>query len=213
MHGALIYAKTHQRTYEDDVLPAAEATPATSTAAIQPEISTSQPRSARSGSAGQPMPPRSAIAVDKLRVPVRRKAATFASSEPPSVPTPQGAENVLGGLLTAAGSPNAPAPPTANPAANSSAHSGGQLEAPKLIYSPAPLYPTIARVQNVQGVVVIDALVDATGKVTEMKVLSGPTPLRQAAMDAISKWKYQPARLNGQPIAMHTNLNISFTSR
>ena len=116
----------------------------------------------------------------------------------PTVLMPQGAENLLGGLLTAVSGPNAP---------------GGQLEAPKLIYSPAPLYPAVARAQNAQGVVVIDALVDATGKVTEMKVVSGPMSLRQAATEAVSKWKYQPARLNGQPIAMHTNLNISFISR
>jgi TonB family protein len=128
------------------------------------------------------------------------------------VATPQGPENVLGGMLSAASGPNVPAPPGANPTANSPAYPGGQLEAPKLIYSPAPLYPTMARVQNVQGVVVIDALVDATGKVTEMKVVSGPMFLRQAAMEAVSKWKYQPGRLDGQPIAMHTNLNISFTS-
>ena len=82
-----------------------------------------------------------------------------------------------------------------------------------MIYSPSPLYPAVARAEKVQGVVVIDALVDATGKVTEMKVVSGPMSLRQAATEAVSKWKYQPARLNGQPIAMHTNLNISFISR
>jgi len=197
-HDALAYPGTHKRTNEDAAIPAADATPAIPTTAIQPEISTPQSTSAESGSTVEPMARRSGITVEKLRVPVRRRAATFASSEPPSVLIPQGAENVLGGLPTAASAPNTP---------------GGQLEAPKLIYSPSPQYPDIARAQNAQGVVVIDALVDATGKVTEMKVLSGPTSLRQAATEAVSKWKYQPARLDGQPIAMHANLNISFTTR
>ena len=120
-HDALIYSETHKRTYEDDALPAAEATPAISTTAAQPEISTQPSTSAESGSTVQPTAPRSGITVEKLRAPVRRRAATFASSEPPSVLTPQGAENVLGGLLTAASGPNAPAPPAANPAANSPA--------------------------------------------------------------------------------------------
>jgi protein TonB len=197
-HDALIYSETHKRTYEDDGLSAAEATPAISTTAAEPEISTQPSTSAESGSTVQPTARRSGITVEKLRAPVRRRAGTFASSEPPSVLAPQGAENVLGGLLTAVSGPDAP---------------GGQLEAPKLIYSPSPLYPAFARAQNVQGVVVIDALVDATGKVAETKVLSGPTSLRQAATEAVSKWKYQPARFNGQPIAMHTTLNFSFTSR
>ena len=197
-HDALMYSETHKGTHEDDALSAAEATPAISTTTAQPEISTQPSTSAESGSTVQPKARRSGITVEKLRAPVHRGAVTFASSEPPSVPVPQGVENVLGGLQTAVGSPGAP---------------GGQLEAPKLIYSPSPLYPAIARAQNIQGVVVIDALVDATGKVTEMEVLSGPTSLREAATEAVSKWKYQPARLDGRPIAMHANLNITFTSR
>jgi hypothetical protein len=60
------------------------------------------------GSAVQPTAGRSGITVEKLRAPVRRRAATFASGEPPSVPMPQGAENVLGGLLSAVSGPSTP---------------------------------------------------------------------------------------------------------
>jgi periplasmic protein TonB len=199
-HDALMYSETHGRSDEGDALSGADvapATPATSTTAVRPEVST-PPTPDESGSTLQPTARRSGITVEKLKAPVRRRAATFASSEPPSVVIPQGAENAFGGLLTAVSGQDAP---------------GGQIEAPKLIYSPSPQYPAVARAQNLQGVVVIDVLVDATGKVTETKVLSGPTALRQAATEAVSKWKYLPARLNGQPIATHTSLNISFTSR
>jgi periplasmic protein TonB len=164
----------------------------------------------------QPTARRSGITVENLKAPVRKNAATVASSEPPLVLTPQGygsAENMLGGLLAGAGPPKAPAPPAAFLVTNLPAHPDGQLEAPKLVYSPAPLYPAMARTLNLQGVVVVDALVGVTGNVTEMKVVSGPMLLRQAAMDALRNWKYQPARLNGQPIALHTNLNFSFTLR
>jgi periplasmic protein TonB len=200
-HDALIYSETHKPNSEGDALSAAEAAPAapaTSTTAIRPVMSTRPSTPAESESTAQPEARPSGITVEKLRAPVRRRAAAFASGEPPSVLMPQGAENVLGGLLTDVSGPDAP---------------GGQLDAPKLIYSPSPLYPVVARAQNIQGVVVIDALVDTTGKVTETKVLSGPTSLRQAATEAVSKWKYLPARLNGQPIAMHISLNISFTAR
>ena len=57
----------------------------------------------------------------------------------------------------------------------------------------------------------IDALVDATGKVTDMMVISGSPSLTQAAMDALRTWKYEPARLNGQPIAMHMQVSINFS--
>jgi len=61
-----------------------------------------------------------------------------------------------------------------------------------------------------EGVVVIDAVIDATGKVTDMRVISGFPRLTQAAMDSLRTWKYEPARLNGQPIAMHMKVSMNF---
>jgi protein TonB len=43
-----------------------------------------------------------------------------------------------------------------------------------------------------------------------MKVISGPALLHQAAMDALRQWKYQPATLNGQPMAMHLTVTVQF---
>jgi TonB family protein len=63
---------------------------------------------------------------------------------------------------------------------------------------------------KLQGVVVIDALVDASGKVESMKVISGLADLQQAAMEAVHNWKYEPAQLNGQPIAVHTRVSVTF---
>jgi protein TonB len=76
-----------------------------------------------------------------------------------------------------------------------------------LLSSLAPTYPQRARLDNVQGVVVIDAFV---GKVTDMKMLSGSAMLVQAALDALRTWKYEPARLKGEPIAMHTQVSVDF---
>jgi protein TonB len=76
-----------------------------------------------------------------------------------------------------------------------------------LLSSLAPTYPQRARLANVQGVVVIDAFV---GKVTDMKMLSGSAMLVQAALDALRTWKYEPARLKGEPIAMHTQVSVDF---
>ena len=87
------------------------------------------------------------------------------------------------------------------------------LEPPKLVSSPPPVYPPLARLEQRQGLVIIDALVDATGKVTDMRVISGPPSLTGAAMQALRSWKYQPALLNGQPIATHMNVSINFSLR
>jgi protein TonB len=56
----------------------------------------------------------------------------------------------------------------------------------------------------------VDALIDANGNVTELKVISGPPILRQPAMDAVRQWKYDPARLNGQPVALHLGVTVRF---
>jgi protein TonB len=61
-----------------------------------------------------------------------------------------------------------------------------------------------------QGDVTIDALIDATGKVSATNVITGNALLQRAAIDALRQWKYQPAQLNGQPIPIHLQVTISF---
>ncbi len=87
---------------------------------------------------------------------------------------------------------------------------GGDVRQAKLLSSLPPVYPALAKSQHVSGDVRIDALIDANGRVTTMKVVSGPTLLHQAAMDALRQWKYQPALLDGKPVAMHLTVTIQF---
>jgi TonB family protein len=87
---------------------------------------------------------------------------------------------------------------------------GGDVKQAKLISSVPPVYPMLAKNQHVSGNVQIDALIDATGRVTTMKVVSGPTLLQQAAMDALRQWKYQPATLDGKPVSMHLTVTLQF---
>jgi len=87
---------------------------------------------------------------------------------------------------------------------------GGDVKQAKLISSVPPSYPALAKSQRVSGSVVIDALIDVSGRVTTMKVVSGPGLLHQAAMDALRQWKYQPATLNGNATAMHLTVTIQF---
>jgi TonB family protein len=86
----------------------------------------------------------------------------------------------------------------------------GKVQQARLISSVSPAYPAIARSMGLQGDITIDALIDATGKVTTMKPLSGPVPLQQAAMDALRQWNYEPARLDGQPVSTHLSVTVKF---
>jgi TonB family protein len=87
---------------------------------------------------------------------------------------------------------------------------GGDVKQAKLISSVPPVYPLLAKNQHVSGDVRIDALIDVSGRVTTMKIVSGPTLLHQAAMDAMRQWKYQPASLNGSAVQMHLTVTIQF---
>lgn len=87
---------------------------------------------------------------------------------------------------------------------------GGDVKPAKLLKSVPPVYPPAARTQRVAGDVKIDALVDVAGNVSAMKVLSGPTLLHQAAMNALGQWKYEPAKLDGNPTPMHLTVTVQF---
>ena len=75
---------------------------------------------------------------------------------------------------------------------------------------PAPEYPALARQARIQGQVEVEAVLDEQGNVIEMKVVSGPPLLYQAALDALKKWKYQPTYLNDQPIAVEMLVTVTF---
>lgn len=157
----------------------------------------------------QPQPVvRPALNVGKISKPKVKKPAQVNSSEPPPVllADTSASPNIIGQSLSSAmpqsgavPTPAAPAPPK-----------GGDLQQPKLLSSVAAVYPPLARAQGVQGDVTIDALIDANGKVSATNVLTGSPLLQRAAIDALRQWKYQPAKLNGEPIPIHINVTIAF---
>ena len=87
---------------------------------------------------------------------------------------------------------------------------GGDVKVARLLSAVPPVYPQMARTQRISGDVVIDALIDANGRVSAMKVVSGPTLLHEAAKDALRQWKYQPATLNGTAMPMHLGVTVQF---
>ena len=88
---------------------------------------------------------------------------------------------------------------------------GGDVAPPVKITAPPPQYTEIARKARVQGVVIVEAIIDKQGNVTNVKVLKGlPMGLDSAAADAVKKWKFEPATLNGKPVAVIYNLTVNF---
>jgi protein TonB len=87
---------------------------------------------------------------------------------------------------------------------------GGEVQEARLIKSVPPVYPRLAKANHVTGDVALDALIDNRGNVTDVKVVSGPTLLREAAMDALRSWKYEPARLDGRAVAAHLSITVKF---
>lgn len=75
----------------------------------------------------------------------------------------------------------------------------------------APSYPKDAKEAGVQGTVVIAAEIDTTGHISDLKVVSGPLMLRQAALDAVRKWVYRPYFFNGNPVPVRTQMNVIFS--
>jgi TonB family protein len=73
-----------------------------------------------------------------------------------------------------------------------------------------PVYPPEAREQHIQGVVVLNVVIDREGNVSDAKLISGHPVLAPAAIEAVKQWKYKPYLLNGRPIAMETQVSVDF---
>ncbi len=88
---------------------------------------------------------------------------------------------------------------------------GGLIQAPKQISSVPPEYPESSRVNGIQGVVLLQAVISMEGVPLSLKVLSSPDEeLSRSAMDAVRQWRYEPTRLNGNPIEVVTEIAVRF---
>lgn len=135
--------------------------------------------------------------------PVNSNTAGKLSSEAPAI-QPEVATSLGGPIGDVLVSKVAPAAPAAH------GPIGGMVQQPRLVRATLPVYPQLAKSSRVGGDVVVDALIDAAGRVTTLKVISGPVLLQQAAMDTVRQWKYEPARLDGQAVAMHLSVTVKF---
>ncbi|MGA7293253.1 MAG: TonB family protein [Terriglobales bacterium] len=80
----------------------------------------------------------------------------------------------------------------------------------QIIRQVMPEYPELARRAGVQGTVMLDIVVSLEGAVTQVKFVSGPEALSQAAMDAVRWWRYEPYFVDGQPATVETTVAVDF---
>jgi TonB family protein len=100
--------------------------------------------------------------------------------------------------------------PEAKGAAAEPVPSDAPFVAAKLTRLVNPVYPPDAMLNYITGDVKVDAVVEETGKVGAVKVISGPAPLRQAALDALRQYEYAPATQGGRAVESHVVVTVKF---
>jgi protein TonB len=80
-----------------------------------------------------------------------------------------------------------------------------------LLNKTMPQYPAIAKAARIQGTVKLEATISKNGTIENLRVLSGPPMLQQAALDAVRQWRYKPYQLNGEPTEVETTVDVNFT--
>lgn len=76
-----------------------------------------------------------------------------------------------------------------------------------------PVYPEFARRAHIQGAVVLKMTVDERGQPTQVEVMEGHPVFHEAAQRAARQWRFEPARLDGQPVKATFHLTLKFSLR
>lgn len=88
---------------------------------------------------------------------------------------------------------------------------GGDVIAPEKIYAPTPMYTEEARKARIQGVVVVQTIIDDQGHVTDVDVLKPLTlGLTESAVETVKQWTFKPATLNGKPVSVYFVFTVRF---
>jgi TonB family protein len=89
---------------------------------------------------------------------------------------------------------------------------GENVTRPEKTSGSPPEYTDEAREAKVQGVVILETVIDEKGNVTDVRVLKGlPSGLDEAALEAVRTWKFNPAKMDGKPVPVYYTLTVNFT--
>jgi protein TonB len=90
---------------------------------------------------------------------------------------------------------------------------GGEIRPPRKVHHVDPVYPPVAVSARVEGAVVLQCTISTEGRVEGVEVLDSPPFLADAAVRAVSQWRFEPTRLNGQPVAVVMTVTVTFILR
>lgn len=83
---------------------------------------------------------------------------------------------------------------------------------PVIVHQVQPRYTELARRAGIQGTVIVEAVIDQKGHVTNVRVLRGlPMGLDRAAVEAIQQWRFTPALLADRPVTVYFTLTVNFS--
>jgi protein TonB len=80
-----------------------------------------------------------------------------------------------------------------------------------LIRKVTPNYPQLAKQARIQGAVVLQAEISKDGTIQNLQLISGHPMLAPAAIEAVKQWRYKPYLLNGEPVAVETQVVVNFS--
>ena len=120
-------------------------------------------------------------------------------------------DGVIGGIINSSSSVAATSTtlPKPAPAVQRVRISPGVIKG-LLIHRVEPTYPSLAHQARIQGAVVMTAIIDKSGNVQQLQVVSGHPLLTPAAIEAVKQWRYKPFVLNGEPLEVETTVTVNF---
>jgi protein TonB len=159
----------------------------------------------------RPVPTSGSAAPTEMPIEIVPEPPSFDVGEEEFLGVPGGvpggiAGGVLGGLMPEV--PPPPPPPAPEP--RKPVRIGGQIKEPALVYRVEPAYPALAVASKMEGVVILEAIVDQEGHVESVRSLRVPTILDAAAIKAVRQWRYSPVLLNGRPEKFILTVVVSF---
>jgi len=88
---------------------------------------------------------------------------------------------------------------------------GGDIRPPTKIKNVRPVYPVDAQRDRITGAVMIQATIDTDGSVANAEVVGSIPALDQAALDAVTQWKFTPTTLKGTPVPVIMIVTVNFS--
>lgn len=82
---------------------------------------------------------------------------------------------------------------------------------PRKIVDVRPLYPDLARSARVEGTIIMEAVLDVSGRVTQVRLLKSVPLLDQTAIDAVRRWRYTPSSYGGHAVSVLMTITVRFT--